>query len=146
MWNKFFKGLDLAMIPSGIVGIISIGFMLIFGICFLMVFHVLLFESIIEGKINIYCLMVVLFFDSTILLFLFGTFGKKAFYLFPIILLVIGILNIKILFGFLGAVAFLYIIIAGLIKLCNKENYTSNNSYSAPKYSKSNHSDLADKF
>ena len=52
MENKFFKGLDLAMIPFGVFGMISIGFLVLVGIGFLSVAHIILFESMTEGKTN----------------------------------------------------------------------------------------------
>lgn len=138
MLNKFLRGLNWAMIPCGIVGIISIGFLLLLGIGFLVVVHGLLFSSMLEGNTNIYCLMIVLVFDPTILLFLWGCFGKKALWVFPIILLVIGILNIKILIGALGALAFLYIIIAGIAGAVNNGNkrniFDNTNMVDAPRH------------
>ncbi len=154
MENKFFKGLDLAMIPSGIVGIISIGFMLIIGIGFLGVFHLMLFESIFEGKTNIYCLLVVAFFDSTIFLFLWGVFGKKAIAVFLVlVLLVLGIWNIGAVFKvgipLVCTIVFICAVIGSIVK-ATKGNSTGNDtvSSSSPKSSsmKSSHSDLADKF
>lgn len=152
MENKFFKGLDLAMIPSGIVGIISIGFMLIIGIGFLGVFHLMLFESIFEGKTNIYCLLVVAFFDSTIFLFLWGVFGKKAIAVFLVlVLLVLGIWNIGAVFKvgipLVCTIVFICAVIGSIVK-ATKGNSNNTVSSSSQKSSsmKSSHSDLADKF
>ena len=152
MENKFFKGLDLAMIPSGIVGIISIGFMLIIGIGFLGVFHLMLFESIFEGKTNIYCLLVVAFFDSTIFLFLWGVFGKKAIAVFLVlVLLVLGIWNIGAVFKvgipLVCTIVFICAVIGSIVE-ATKGNSNNTVSSSSQKSSsmKSSHSDLADKF
>lgn len=152
MENKFFKGLDLAMIPSGIVGIISIGFMLIIGIGFLGVFHLMLFESIFEGKTNIYCLLVVAFFDSTIFLFLWGVFGKKAIAVFLVlVLLVLGIWNIGAVFKvgipLVCTIVFVCAVIGSIVKAAKgNSNNTASSSSQKSSSMKSSHSDLADKF
>ena len=133
MENKLFKGLDLAMIPFGVFGMISIGFLVLVGIGFLSVAHIILFESMTEGKTNFYSLIIVAIFDPAILLFLWGIFGKKAIAVFAVlVLLVIGIWNIgaviKVGIPLICTIVFVCVVIGSIVKAA-KENSTGHSSW-----------------
>lgn len=152
MKNKLFRGLDLAMIPFGIFGIISIGFLVLLGVGFLSVAHLVLFESMSEGEANFYCLIIVAIFDPAIFLFLWGVFGKKAIAVFLVlVLLVLGIWNIGAVFKvgipLVCTIVFICAVIGSIAK-ATKGNSNNTVSSSSQKSSsmKSSHSDLADKF
>lgn len=197
MWNKFFKGLDFAMIPSGIVMLLMMVAAIIIGFAFIIATHVVAFESIP----TLYPLFLCLFIDISILLgickffnlnidvalvvFLIVFFApisipcilltywlqskgesirKISLNTWKIVMIVLTILAVLVCGAYLiinpadreMMVVLPIIVISNIILIIHLSQRAktkgsgttsiSSKNYSAPKYSKSNYSDLADKF
>ena len=156
MMDRFSKGLTYAMIPSGIVGLLMLVFFILLGFAFIIVTHVVAFESMFPAESittvysnyappevmdntpspTLYPLFLCLFIDISILLGVCKLF-KINF----------GTALAIVLFVLFAPVTIPILIIMFFVSKCNNTvSSASSENYSAPKYSKSNHSDLADKF
>lgn len=220
MMDRFSKGLTYAMIPSGIVGLLMLVFFILLGFAFIIVTHVVAFESMFpaasqyvysNGSMNqvsfspsptLYPLFLCLFIDASVLLGICGFFKLNLATAFGLVMIVvfapisipcilltywlqskgksirkISLNTWKIVLIALTILAVLVcgaslmimekpdpemmfvfpiIVISSIILIIHLSQRAktkgsgttsiSSKNYSAPKYSKSNHSDLADKF
>ena len=221
MMDRFSKGLTYAMIPSGIVGLLMLVFFILLGFAFIIVTHVVAFESMFPAESittvysnyappevmdntpspTLYPLFLCLFIDISILLgickffklninvalvvFVIVLFApisipcilltywlqakgksirKISLNTWKIVLIVLTILVVLVCGAYLiinpadmeMMFVFPIIVISNIILIIHLSQRAktkgsgttsiSSKNYSAPKYSKSNHSDLADKF
>lgn len=158
MMDRFSKGLTYAMIPSGIAMLLMTISYILLGFLFIVAMHGVAIDHMFPAEIqytvinqhygtsstvdltpefNLYPLFWCLVVDSSILLGICGFFKINISTALTVVLLIL-----------FAPITIPIIVIMFFISKCknNTVSSTSSKSYSAPKYSKSNHSDLADKF
>lgn len=154
MLDRITKSVNYAMLPIGIIMLLTLIVIIAIGFVTIIVTHVVAFESMFpavsqyvysNGAMNqvsfspsptLYPLFLCLFIDASVLLGICGFFKIN-----------LSTALIVVFFILFAPITIPILIIMFFISKCNNTvSSTSSKNYSVPKYSKSNHSDLADKF
>lgn len=156
MLDRITKSVNYAMLPSGIIMLLTLIVIIAIGFVTIIVTHVVAFESMFPAESittvysnyaqpeimdntpspTLYPLFLCLFIDASVLLGICGFFKINLSTALTVVFFIL-----------FAPITIPILIIMFFISKCNNTvSSTSSKNYSVPKYSKSNHSDLADKF